>query len=288
MKNSFGLQWLAFLVFMIIAMPASANIAYADKSQALNELTFKEIMRAFYSDHLEHIEVKDEEIEKLPHIGIGKTAEQNHIVAVMHPAISYTGLDGLERAFVVIEKIEANDDGELMNACHACTAKADLLLFKKAADQNYYLLSTSVNDELLSSSNGRLDIDLTALKQNIQPLGHNIIGSFYESFFYGQGASEGVWDIVHFNEDKPIIVFGSYRDMELFSSENNGGQYDEDSPLYYGYESTIEVEGNGEQYYPLHIQFKGDERLDNGKIVKNNKRVILNFDPVQNKYQSKP
>lgn len=288
MKNSFGLQWLAFLVFMIIAMPASANIAYADKSQALKELSFKEIMRAFYSDHLEHVEVKDEEIEKLPHIGIGKTAEQNHIVAIMHPAVNYTGLDGLERAFVVIEKIEVDDEWNLTNACHACTAKADLLLFKKAVDQNYYLLSTSVNDELLSSSNGRLDIDLTALKQNIQPFGNQLIGGFYESFYSQHGLTSGWWEIIHFNENKPIQVINNSSGDELFSSENNGGQYDENSPLYYSYESTIEVEGNGDQYYPLHIQFKGDEKLDNGKIVKNNKRVILNFDPVQNKYQSKP
>lgn len=285
MKKALLFTLLLGLSGFLTSQNTMANTHIENSKQTISTLSFKEIMRTFYAERLEKVFVVDDDITQLPYVGIGKTEEYN-LVAVMHPAINYKGNDGLERYFVLIEKVEIDEDGNLGNSCHACTAKADLLLFKKNIDGEYQLISYSQDDELLPSSYGRIHFDTESIQKNIHLLGRNLYGSFYEFTYYNHGYSESSWEILHFNENNFIKTYNTYDNMNLLSGESNVGTFDdEDSPLAFSYESSIQVQNNQTTYFPLNIIFKGDKQLDNGRITKYNTIQTIQYQPAIDKYQ---
>lgn len=285
MKKALLFTLLLGLSSFLTSQNTMANTHIENPKQTISTLSFKEIMRTFYAERLEKVFVADDDITQLPYVGIGKTEEYN-LVAVMHPAINYKGNDGLERYFVIIEKVEIDEDGNLGYACHACTARADLLLFKQNTNGEYQLISYSQNDNLLPSAYGRIHVDTETIQKNIRLLGRNLYGSFYEFTYANNGYSESSWEILHFNENNFLKTYNTYQNMNLFSSESNVDSfYDEGSPLAYSYESTIQVENNQMNYFPLNIIFKGDKQLDNGRITKYNTIKTIQYQPVIDKYQ---
>lgn len=270
----------------LIALPsyATANTIVENSHQTISTLSFKEIMRTFYATRLEAVFVQDEAIEQLPHISIGQK-NSNHLVAIMLPSVQYKGDDGLERHLIIIEKVEIDDEGHQTNACHACTAQADLLLFKKTLNGEYKLISHSENDELLPSSYGRINIDLEMLQNSIQPFGNNIYGGFYESSYSNHGYTESSLNFIHLNENQALKVYNTFENMELLSSEDNIGKYDDTSPLSFSYNSTVHIKNNQTNYYPIQIYFQGDKPFNNGQIMKYNQIQTIQYQPNIDKYQ---
>jgi hypothetical protein len=78
---------------LFAAPMATANPQFSALQMAqvqLDNLSFKNIMRQFYSGQMSRGYVDDEELSKMPHITLGQADEdENTTVALMHPVIEY-------------------------------------------------------------------------------------------------------------------------------------------------------------------------------------------------------
>lgn len=247
----------------------------------LQDLSFKQVMRALYSGQMTRVFVNDEEVESLPYIGLGYPKDGEQTVAVMHPILSYLNSAGENRYLVIIEKLKIfEDDGSLVSG-HAMGADADLYTFKRLKGGQCQLVSKSSPDLQLSGSWGRIQLDGSKLKNGFQPIGRNLVGSIFSNGYVSTGVVETWWEVLHLPEDDYI---NSYRLGDAGSS--NGGNYEETSPLFYDYESTYEVRPNGNKYYPIKLTFKGDKPTDDYERIEYvNHSVIKKFDPVKKEYQ---
>ena len=79
-----------------IAMAAAPTFSAQQMAQTkITELSFKQVMRALYSGQMTDDYVHDEDLESLPHIGLGKPDKENErTVAVMHPVMPYKNIAG--------------------------------------------------------------------------------------------------------------------------------------------------------------------------------------------------
>nr|WP_241879552.1 hypothetical protein [Psychrobacter sp. PraFG1]UNK06368.1 hypothetical protein MN210_07510 [Psychrobacter sp. PraFG1] len=112
---------------MMAATPSFSTQQMAQTK--LHDLSFKQVMRAFYTGEMTDFFVSDEDIESMPYIGLGYEEDGEQIVAVMHPSIKYKNTAGEPRYLVMIEKVLIDYEGTLIS-CHACQATADFYSFK--------------------------------------------------------------------------------------------------------------------------------------------------------------
>lgn len=98
---------------------ANTKFSVSQMSQIqLPELSFKEIMRKFYSGQMSRAFVNDQDINKMPHIALGRADKTGQTsVAVMHPLVKYHNTAREERYLVIIEKVQVNHQGFLVS-CH--------------------------------------------------------------------------------------------------------------------------------------------------------------------------
>lgn len=149
------------LVLSLSALSASPAIAAAPAFSAsqmaqvkIKDLSFKEVMREFYSGRMGYEFVNDEYVESMPNVGLDSIdSDGERTVALMHPIFPYKNTAGESRYLVIIEKVQVKD-GALVS-CHACSATADLYSFKKLDSGLFQLVSRTPKDVKYSSSNGR-------------------------------------------------------------------------------------------------------------------------------------
>lgn len=247
----------------------------------LQDLSFKQVMRAFYSGQMTRAFVNDEDIESLPYIGLGYEENGEQTVAVMHPIVGYLNSTGEPRYLVIIEKLKIYEDSGSLVSGHAMGADADLYTFKLLKTGQYQLVSRSGPDLQLSGSWGRIQLDASSLKTGLQPIGRNLVGSIFSNGYASTGVVETWWEVLHLPEDGYInsYVLGD-------AGSSNGGNYEETSPLYYDYESTYEVMPDGNKYYPIKLTFKGDKPTDDYERIEYvNHSVIKKFNPAKKEYQ---
>ena len=245
------------------------------------DLSFKQIMRELYSSQMTRAFINDEAIESLPHVGLGAEKGGEQTVAVMHPIIRYPSSTGQTRYLVIIEKLKVYASNGSLVSCHACSAKADLYSFKRLSNGQYQLVSKSVPNLKLSSSWGRIQFDAEEIRNGIQPLGKNLVGSIFSNGYTSTGTSETWWDVLHLPENDYINVY-KLGD----AGGDNSGNYEETSPLYYSYESTYDVIRKNSTYFPIKLTYTGDKpTADYERIEPVNYSVIKEFDPVRKQYK---
>ena len=244
------------------------------------DLSFKQIMRAFYSGQMTNIFVNDTEIESMPYIGLGDKGDEEQTVAVMHPIIIYPSSTGDPHYLVVIEKLKVYADNGSLVSCHICSAKADLYTFKHLNNGQYQLVSKSVPDLKLSSSWGRIQFDTKEIENSIQLLGKDIMGSIFSNGYTSTGTSESWWEVLHLPENNYINVY-SLGD----AGGDNSGNYEETSPLHYSYESTYQVLPQNSDYYPIKLTYIGDKPTDDYERIQFvNYSIIKKFNPAKKEY----
>ncbi len=245
------------------------------------DLSFKQIMRAFYGSQLTRGYIDDEELSKMPHIGLGQKDEEGlDTVALMHPVVSYVNMDREPRFLIIIEKIQVNKDG-LVISCHACTATADLYSFKRLPNGSFQLVSRTPKEADFSGSWGRMGLDGKEISANIRPLGKNLVGSVFTNGYTGTGETSLWWEALHLPEDNFINSYGIGD-----AGGNNSGNHEEDSPLNFSYEVKLSVLNNGAPYYPIRLTYTGDKPTENyDRIVDANFSEVVNFDPIEKKYK---
>lgn len=266
-----------------IAMAAAPTFSAQQMAQTkITELSFKQVMRALYSGQMTDDYVHDEDLESLPHIGLGKPDKENErTVAVMHPVMPYKNIAGEMRYLVTIEKVQVDNDSGSLVACHACQATADLYSFKKLDTDLFQLVSKTSPKVKFSSNYGRIQFDNSSLTQGLQPLGINLIGSVFKNSDMSFGTITQWWDVLHLPEDDYINVYHLGD-----AGEENGGQYDEDSPLHYDYKVSYKVQTDNSRYYPIMLTFKGDKPTEDYESIEYvNHSIIKKFDPIKKEYK---
>ncbi|MFW1642270.1 hypothetical protein [Acinetobacter guillouiae] len=245
------------------------------------ELSFKEVMRTFYSGQMHRALLDDEDLGKMPHIALGQADKDGETtVALMHPVMSYQNNLQESRYLVIIEKIKVGSGGYVVS-CHACTGTADLYSFKKLQNGQFQLVSRSAKGADFSGSWGRVGLDLDEISKNIQPLGRNLVGSIFQNGYTSTGTTETWWETLHLSENDYIQVFGV-----ADAGSNNSGSYDEDSPLNYSYEGELQVINNGTDFFPIKVTYSGEKPSDDyEKINKINYSKTVNFDKFKNEYK---
>ncbi|MFW1858627.1 hypothetical protein [Acinetobacter defluvii] len=248
----------------------------------LNALNFKEIMRLFYKETMRNVYVTEGQLDNENFIGVGvPDAQGESTVAFMHPVINYRNVDGEARFLIVIEKIQVMDSG-IVVSCHACVGSADLYSFKKLANGQYQIVSKTRPEQEYAGSYGHVQLDREEILNNLQPIGKKLIGSFYRTSYSNMGETTSSWNVIHLPEDDFI---GIYDVAE--AAGDNAGSHEEDSPLYFSFDSTIQVIDNGKSYFPIQVNYSGEKyTADYSSIEANNQQLLVSFDAKKKEYLS--
>jgi len=274
---------LSHAVFLTMAN-ATAQTPFSATKMAqiqVSELSFKEVMRAFYSGQMRRAFLDDEDLEKMPHIALGQADKDGYTtVALMHPVMIYKNNASENRYLIMIEKIQVGDQG-LVVTCHVCAGTADLYTFKKLSNNQFQLVSRSPKNAVFSGSWGRVSLDLEGISKNIQPLGKNLVGSVFQNDYTSTGTTETWWEALHLSENDYIQSL----DIADAGSDNTGN-YDEDSPLNYSYTGELDVINNGADYFPIKITYSGEKPSDDyERIIKVSYSKTLNFNRLKKEYK---
>lgn len=261
------------------AMAADLTFSASQMAQVkITDLSFKEVMRQFYSGQMFDIHV--DYMEDIPYIGLGKYDDSGRAtIASMLPLIQYKNTAGEDRYLIIIEKIQVFN-GEV-DSCHICGATADLYSFKKLNNELLQLVSQTQKELEYAGSNGSSGLYAKDIHNGLQPLGKNLVGSLFTNFYMGQGARDDWWKALHLPENDFINV---YYVGDAGSSNNN---YDEGSPLYYGYEGTIKVLHDNNIYYPIVLTYEGEKPNDDDERIEHvNYSEIIKFNPIKKSYET--
>ena len=268
----------------IPVMAAAPAFSASQMSQVkIKDLSFKEIMREFYSGQMGSFFIDDEDIEAMPHVGLGKASSgEERIAALMHPVIPYENIEGESRYLVIIEKVEVDSNTGSLVSCHVCKATADIYSFKKLNNGLFQLVSRTPKKVEPSGVNGRIMLDEKSIKNTMQPLGKEITGSVLKNGSFYHGIFVQWWDVLQLPENDFINLYG------LGDAGMENGVYDEDSPLYYAYEGTFKVlsENTNTMYYPIMLTYKGEQPTeDYQRIEPVNYSKIMKFNPTKKAYE---
>ena len=263
------------------AMAAAPAFSASQMAQVkIKDLSFKEVMRQFYSGRMGYAYVDDDYVESMPNIGLDSVnSDGERTIAVMHPIIPYENTVGESRYLVIIEKVQVKD-GSLVS-CHACKATADLYSFKKLSNGQFQLVSKTPKNVDYSSDWGRVSLDGTKIQEGIQPLGKNLIGSVFMNNYMSFGTISSWWDVLHLPENAFINLY-TFGD----AGAENGGHHEEGSPLHYDYEVNFQVLPDNNAYYPVMLTYKGEKPTKDYDYIKPvNYSKIMKFDSVKKVYK---
>lgn len=277
---------LALSLGAVSATPVMAAIpAFSANQMAqvkLKDLSFREVMRQFYSGQMTPTFADDTYIDSLPNIGLGHDNSTAYkIVALMHPIELYYSADGEQRYLVTIEKVFVNDNS--LEYCESCGSKADLYSFKKLNDLRFQLVSRTSESVEFSSNYGSMnlqnnDLDIHGI---LERLGENLVGSIFKSGYMRQGYTTDSWAVLHLPENDFINTYA----LGDAGSDNNGA-HDYDSPLHYDYEGVVTVMAENTAYYPIMLTYKGIPPDDPERPKFINNSYIMSFDPIKKAYET--
>lgn len=263
-------------------MAAAPTFSTSQMSQVkIKDLSFKEVMRKFYSDQMGSFFIDDEDIEAMPHVGLGKAnSSEERIAALMHPVITYKNTADELRYLVIIEKVQVDSNTGSLVACHVCKATADIYSFQKLNNGQFQLVSRTPKNVEPSGVNGRVMLDEKKVKDNMQPLGKSLSGTVIKNGSFYHGIFVQWWDVLHLPEDDFINLYN------LGDAGMENGNDDEDSPLYYGYEGTLKVLPENTAYYPIMLSYKGEKPTeDYERIEPVNYSKIMKFNSIKKAYE---
>ena len=265
------------------AMAAAPAFSTSQMAQVkIKDLSFKEVMREFYSGQMGYAFINEDDIEALPNVGLGSAnSDGERTVAVMHPVINYKNTAGETRYLVIIEKVLINSSSGSLVSCHVCGATADLYSFKKLNNGLFQLVSQTPKNVEFSTSWGRVGLYAEDIQNGLQPLGKNLMGSIFMNSYTSTGTTDTWWDVLYLSENAFIDVY-TLGD----AGSSNAGNYEEDSPLYYDYDVTFKMLPENATYYPIKLTYKGDKPTeDYDRINSVNYSKIVKFNPVKKAYE---
>jgi len=265
------------------AMAAAPAFSTSQMAQVkVPDLSFKNVMRQFYSGRMGYAFVDNDHIESMPNIGLDSAnSDGERTVALMHPVISYKNTTGESRYLVIIEKVQVDTETGLLVSCHVCKATADLFSFKKLDNGLFQLVSKTPKNVDFSSSWGKVSLNQESIQEGLQPLGKNLIGSVFMNNYMSFGTISSWWDVLHLPEGDFINLY-TLGD----AGAENSGHYEEGSPLHYDYKVAFKVLPANTTYYPIMLTHKGEKPTDDyERIEPVNYSKIVKFNPVKKAYE---
>ncbi len=216
-------------------------------------LEFKDILTGIYAQQIVNTQQYDSDEDFKPYtktVFYDAIAEEKQLV-LMHPAIVYKNSAGEIRYFVLLEKIPFGYSG-YPEACRACSAKADFLIFKKQANGSFYLINYTLNATDLPGGAGRLKLDLQQIRKNMQHMGQQLTGSYFIGHYSGAGGEAGsMWHNLFLPEQGKIQV------VDIGVAGRDTGSYYADRPNESSKTtSSLKVINNDSQYFPIEITYK--------------------------------
>ena len=275
------------LAISLVALTATTVMAAAPAFSAsqmsqvkIKDLSFKEVMRQFYSGQMTPTVADDPYIDSLPNIGLGRADSTAYrTVALMRPIELYDNTEGEQRYLVTIEKVLIHDDS--LEYCFPCGSKADLYSFKKLNNGQFQLVSRTSESVEFSSIYSSMDLQNNELYDNLQSLGENLVGSIFKSGYMRQGYTTESWAVLHLPENDFINTYT----LGDAGSDNNGAN-DYESPSDYDYEGIVEVMPEKAKYYPIKLTYKGIAPDDPELPDFINKSFVMKFNPVKKSYET--
>lgn len=263
------------------AMAAAPAFSASQMSQVkIKDLSFKEVMRQFYSGQMVPTVADDTYIDSLPNIGLGRADSTAYrTVALMRPIELYDNTDGEQRYLVTIEKVLIHDDS--LEYCFPCGSKADLYSFKKLNNGQFQLVSRTSESVVFYEHWGLMNLTNNDIQDTLQPLGKNLVGSIFISDYMLQGQTTKGWAVLHLPENDFINTY-TLGD----AGADNSGYQEEDSPLYYDYEGIVKVIPENAAYYPIILTYKGVPPDDPERPDFINKSFVMKFNPVTKMYET--
>ncbi len=262
-------------------MAADPAFSASQMSQVkIEDLSFKEVMREFYSGQMIPTFADDSYIDSFPNIGLGHADSIGYrTVALMHPAELYDNAKGEPRYLVTIEKVLVNDESS--EYCFPCGSTADLFSFKKLSNGQFQLVSRTSESVVFYEHWGLMNLRNNDIKDTLQPLGKNLVGSIFISDYMLQGQTTSGWAVLHLPENDFINTY-----MLGDAGADNSGYQEEDSPLYYDYEGVVKVIPENAAYYPIMLTYKGVPPDDPELPDFINKSFVMKFNPVKKVYET--
>lgn len=275
---------LALSLGTLSAIPVMAAAPAFSASQMaqfkIKDLSFKEVMREFYSGQMVPTVADDTYIDSLPNIGLGRADSTAYrTVALMHPIELYDNTDGEQRYLITIEKVLIHDDS--LEYCLPCGSKADLFSFKKLNNGQFQLVSRTSESVDFSSIYSSMDLQNNDIRSTSESLGENLVGSIFKSGYMRQGYTDSSWAVLHLPENNFINTYALGD-----AGSDNSGQEEEDSPFYYSYEGVVEVMPAKAKYYPIKLTYRGIAPDDPERPDFINKSFVMKFNPVKKVYET--
>lgn len=313
---------LAFGLASLIPGCATAQVETANKPVStirdidqtiINDLSFRDVMRAFYSGSMRHSNIKDEYIDSIPKEGfieivkVDDSLDDGFIegfepkgyvdrtLAVMHPVIQYKNVRGEQRYLVIIEKFQILDDSSYKPSWMAdsqvslTATEADLYSFKKLSEGQFQLVSKSLESIHYSGRPYPVNLQDANIPGDLQPLGNNLIGVIYETTQMRQGYTDSWLSVLLLPEDDFIGAYslgdGGADNAGRLSGKPDEDIVPEDSPLYYNYDATLTVIPDGSKYYPIIKRFEGERPADS-EVDFIGRDFVWQFNPEKKEYKS--
>lgn len=306
---------LIYTIMLLYLISTSISVAQDFKSLKLDEiilsdLSFKNVIRAFYSDKMLRVHVNDESFTKKIYVGLdtpkrllegqysispnnqvkleiiddstlGMTEVTYEYVAYMDDIITYKNSNNEQRYLVPIIT-HAVSNGEIIQY-RTSQGIIELFSFKKVKN-GFQAVSRTPLDPYPTGTWGYPSWNAKEFFPHLKKMGKNLVGNYTlidESL--GQGYSESFWEIIHLPENNYIQIF------YILAGESNAAAIgDEESPLVYDYSSDLSIHDDNSEYFPLYIHFKGDKKEDDSTVIKSiDHKSIFIFDKEKYEYIKK-
>ena len=248
----------------------------------LRDLSFKEVMRTFYSGRMGYVAINDENIKPLPNVGLDDIdAQGERTIALMHPVLEYDNHAGEPRYLVFIEKVKINADSGTLVKHQQSDIGVDLYSFKQLSNGDFQLVSRTPRDNTFVGLRGRAESLTTYFEAGVEPLGKNVVGVILFPAMMSGDEMLTFWDTLHLPENDFI---GRYRVGD--AGRLNGFRRDIDTPIYYQYSAGLSIIENQDNYYPIQLNYGGTHIVD-GKLhqMTDADDVTVRFDPIKKVYE---
>ncbi|RYY80806.1 MAG: hypothetical protein EOO69_01215 [Moraxellaceae bacterium] len=253
-------------------------IETVELNRKTNSLVFKDILKHIYAQPLMGAQKyeSDENFKPYPKTIFYDVAAQEQQLVLMHPVVVYKNANNEIRYFILMEKLHLDGNG-YPKMCNACSAKADFLIFKRQLDDSFYLINYQLNADDLPGGAGRLKLDLKQIKQHLQPIGKDLIGSYFIGHYTGAGGEAGSEWYNLFLPDK-----GKIQVVDIGLAGNDSRSFYADRPEYSSVTtSTLKVVPNDQAYYPVEVTYQTLDGAKEKPVVEKSRFI---FDVKTNAY----
>ena len=242
-------------------MAAAPAFPTSQMSQVkIKDLSFNQLMNAFYKGQTREVKVNIPEIANMPHIGLDLEEDGTRRVAILHPVVTYRNSSDDLRYLVLIEKVRVTSDQGRLIACERCYPAIDLYSFKRLNEGGYQLVSrTAPQEPIYSGYWGRVHPAIANIKNDIQPLGKNLVGSIYSNYLSVKGSSSittvKFWEALFLSEKDYISTHHVANAGNSIKGEDGmiGG-------AEHNYEISYKVIPQDTKYYPIRLTSRSLEK----------------------------